>query len=148
MALYRLGASLLRAKGVWYHGSNDDGCSSGYEGYRGRITERKAGVKVVPTPTGRVCLNCNIEVVAKKTLYCPDCGEKLTLKREPDGYLFLGHLHMMAMREMLKDFSICMWLVWREALGLPITQPYKVVKLNHKPISPWKMVDREANVQE
>jgi len=147
-ALYRLGSSLLRAKGIWYCGSNDDGYSPGYEGYRGRITERKAGVKVVPTPAGRVCLNCNIEVIAKKTLYCPDCGEKLTLKQEPAGYLFLGHLHMMAMREMLKDFSICMWLVWREALGLPITQPYKVVKLNHKPIDPWEMIDKPEEDRE
>jgi len=144
MALYRLGTSLLRAKGIWYYGGKEDGCSPGYEGYRDRIIKRmeEKGVKVISTPTGRVCPNCNIEVVAKKTFYCPQCGEKLTLKREPDGSLFRGHLHMMAMREGLKDFSICMWLVWREALGLPVTQPYKVVKLNHKPIDPWKMVDR------
>ena len=144
MTLYRLGSSLLRAKGIWYYGSNDGGYSPGYEGCRSRITERRAGVKVVPTPTARMCFDCNIEVTARKTHYCPNCGGKLSLKQEPDGVLFLGHLHMMAMREFLKDFSVCMWLVWREALGLPITQPYKVVKLNHKPIDPWKMVDREA----
>ncbi|GAJ07819.1 unnamed protein product, partial [marine sediment metagenome] len=146
MALYRLGASFLRAKGIWYYGSNDDGYSPGYEGYHSRIIERKEseGVRVITTPAGRVCLNCNIEVVAKKTFYCPNCGEKLSLKREPKGFLFRGHLHMMAMRETLKDFSVCMWLVWREALGLPITQPYKVVKLDHKPIDPWKMVDKES----
>ena len=142
MALYRLGTSFLRAKGIWYRGNNDDGYSPGYEGYHSRIIERKKGVKIVPTPTERMCLNCNIEVKAKKTLYCPNCGGKLTLKQEPDGFLFRGHLHMMAMREMLKDFSTCMWLVWREALGLPVTEPYKVVKLSHKPIDPWKMVDR------
>ncbi|GAI90533.1 unnamed protein product, partial [marine sediment metagenome] len=144
MAKYRLCTSLMRAKGIWYYGGSEDGCSPGYEGYRGRIIERKeaGGGKIVPTPTGRMCLNCNIEVKAKKTLYCPNCGEKLSLKKEPLGYLFMGHLHMMALREMAKDFSICMWLVWREALGLPITQPYKVVKLGYRPIDPWKMVDK------
>jgi len=144
MAHYRLDTSLLRATGIWYYGGKEDGCSPGYLGYRDRITERKEakGVKIVSTPTERMCLNCNIEVKAKKTLYCPNCGEKLTLKNEPPGYLFMGHLHMMALREMSKDFDICMWLVWREALGLPVTQAYKVVKLDHKPIDPWKMVDR------
>ena len=132
----------MRAEGIWYQGSAEDGCSLGYQGYRSRIIQRKEarGIKIIPTPKERMCPNCNIAVTAKKTQYCPTCGTKLTLKNEPPGYLFTGHLHLMAMREMLKDFSLCMWLVWREALGLPVTQPYKVVKLNHKPIDPWKMV--------
>lgn len=144
MALYRLSSSLLRAKGIWYYGSKADGYSLGYEGYRGRIVDRAEarGIKIVPTPKERMCLHCNVEVKEKQTTYCPTCGEKLSLKTEPPGYLYLGHLHMMAMREMIKDFSLCTWLVWRQALGLPMTEPYKVVKLNHKPIDPWKMVDR------
>lgn len=142
MAKYRLMTSLMRAKGIWYYGGTDNGCSPGYLGYRRRIVERKEGIKVVPTPVERMCLNCNLPIKAKKTFYCPKCGEKLSLKKEPPGYLYLGHLHMMALREMSKDFSICMWLVWREALGLPITAPYKVEILQHKPIDPWKMVDR------
>ena len=143
MANYRLGTSLLRAKGIWYYGSTADGYSLGYEGLRKRIVERK-GVQVVPTPRERTCLHCNIVVTEKKTLYCPQCGEKLSLKVEPPGFLFSGHLHLKAMREMMQDFNLCMWLVWRQALGLPITEPYSVAKLNHKPIDPWKMVDREA----
>lgn len=144
MAKYRLSLSLLRAKGIWYHGCDEDGFSPGYEGYRHRIMERSEakGIQIVSTPMGRVCLKCNIEVKAKKTLYCPECNSKLSLKRELPGYLFKGHLHMMALREMSKDFSVCMWLVWREGLGLPITQPYKVAKLDHRAIDPWKMVDR------
>ena len=141
MANYRLGTSLLKAKGIWYHGSTEDGYSLGYEGLRKRIVERK-GVEVVPTPRERTCLRCNIVVTEKKTLYCPQCGEKLSLKVEPPGFLFTGHLHLKAMREMMQDFNLCMWLVWRQALGLPITEPYSVAKLNHKPIDPWKMVDR------
>ena len=144
MAMYRLTTSLIRAKGIWYYGSNEPGYSLGYVGIRQRVIERMNGngKQIVPTPKARMCLHCNIEVVEKKTLYCPQCGEKLSLKLEPPGFLFQGHLHMMAMRELAKDFSLCFWLVWREALGLPVTQPYKVVKLNHKPIDPWKMVDR------
>jgi len=141
MADYRLMTSLLRAKGIWYHGSTEPGYSLGYEGLRKRIVERRA-LEVIPTPKQRTCVYCKIEVVEKKTLYCPQCGEKLTLKEEPPGFIFQGHLHLKAIREMSKDFSLCMWIVWREALGLPVTQPYKVAKLNHQPIDPWKMVDR------
>jgi len=141
VTMYRLASSLLRAKGVWYYGKTAVGYSLGYEGLRKRIVERKEGIQVVPTPKGRMCLPCNIEVVEKKTFYCPQCNEKLSLKKEPPGFLFQGHLHLMAIREMSKQFSLCLWLIWREALGLPVTQPYSVVKLNHKPIDPWKMVD-------
>lgn len=142
MSFYRLGTSLLRAGGIWYHGSTEPGYSPGYEGLRTRIVDR-TGAQIVPTPKERMCLACNIVVTEKKTRFCPTCGEKLTLKEELPGYMFTGHLHMRAMREMLKDFSLCMWLVWREALGLPVTQPYKVVKLGYKPIDPWKMVGKQ-----
>lgn len=150
MAMYRLATSLLRASGIWYHGSTEDGYSLGYEGLRKRITERAEaqGIRTVPTPKQRMCLACSIEVTEKKTLYCPQCGEKLSLKTEPPGFLYQGHLHMKVMREMSKDFAVCMWLVWRGALGLPVTEPYKVAKLAHKPVDPWKMVDREATEDE
>lgn len=136
MALYRLGTSLMRAKGTWY---------GQYEQIRQEIIAKKEvnGIKFVATPKGRMCLTCNVEIKAKRTLFCPECGERLTLKEETTGLMFLGHLHQMALREMIKEFLVCMWLVWREALGLPITQPYKVEHLDHKPIDPWRMVDRE-----
>lgn len=142
MALYRLGVGLNRAGGVWYTGSKEKGGSPGYLGYKEKIVERKPGIKVVPTPSVRMCLACNIEVRERDTHLCPQCGEKLTLKTEPEGVLFEGHLHMMALRETLKDFSLCFWLVWREALGLPVPEPYEVEKLGHPPIDPWVMVDR------
>lgn len=146
MAMYRLSSSLLRAKGIWYLGGAEPGCSPGYQGYRQRIVDRKEaeGVNIVATPTERMCLRCDTAVKTKKAQYCPKCGDRLTLKTEPPGVLFLGHLHQMAMREMAKDFILCFWLVWREALGLPVTEPYKVVKLDHRPIDPWKMVDQKA----
>ena len=146
MTTYRLVTSLLRAKGIWYLGSAEPGCSQGYQGYRQRIVDRKEalGTMIVPTPTERMCLHCEIPVKTKRAQYCPVCGGKLTLKTEPPDTLFLGHLRQMAMREMAKDFTLCLWLVWREAEGLPVTEPYKVVKLGHRPIDPWKMVDRQA----
>lgn len=142
MALYRLGVSLNRAGGVWYTGSQEKGGSPGYLGYREKIVKRKPRIKVVPTPAGRKCLNCDIEVKEKDTHFCPQCGERLALKTEPEGYLYEGHLHMMALREMLKDFSTCFYLVWRKALGLPVSEPYKVDVLEYPPIDPWVMVDR------
>ena len=155
MALFRLGRSLLRAGsgptkkapgrivGIWYAGSDDDGYSRGYEGHRRVIASMKEaqGYKIVPTPRERMCLQCNIEVKKKKARFCPECDGPLTLKNEPPGVLFLGHLHQMAMRRMLKDFCICLLLVWREALGLPVSQPYNVARLGEMPIDPWKMID-------
>ncbi len=146
MAVHRVSTSLMRATGIWYHGGDDDGCSRGYCGYRDRLVQAAevAGVKVVPTPKERMCLECGITVVEKKTEYCPKCGVRLSLKKEPTGYLYEGHLHMRTLRLMEKDFLVCMWLVWRAALGLPVTQPYSVVKLDHKPLDPWKMVDKTS----
>jgi hypothetical protein len=156
MAWFRLATSILRAgsgptekalgrtAGIWYIGSDEDGYSRGYVGHRRVITAKKEalGYKIVPTPKERMCLNCNIAVTAKKAKYCPQCHGPLTRKDEPPGVLFLGHVHQMAMRAMLKDFTLCVWLVWREALGLPVPPPYNVARLGEKPIDPWKMVDK------
>lgn len=144
MLLYRLATSLIRAKGVWYENDGRDGTSPGYLGYRNRIAERKAeqGITVIPTPKERVCTGCGQVVTRKAARYCPECGGELTKKDEASGYLHEGHLHLMAMREMMKDWLVCMWIVWREALGLPVTQPYKVVYQKHPPVDPWVMVDK------
>ena len=133
----RLATSLMMARGVWY--------SDGYcQIHEELVTKAQAkGKKIIPTPKERTCPECGITVTAKDTKYCPECGSKLVLKNEPEGVLFLGHLHRMAIREMMKRFEVCLWLVWREALGLPLTQPYSVKFLNHKPIDPWKMVDSQ-----
>lgn len=144
MLCYRLGTSLIRQTGVWYENDGREGTSPGYLGYKNRITERKAeqGITVIPTPKERVCTNCGQVVVRKTARYCPDCGGGLTTKQEPPGCLFEGHLHLMAVREMMKDWLVCMWRVWREALGLPVTQPYKVAYQDHAPVNPWVMVDK------
>lgn len=145
MALFRLGQSLLRIKGIWYYGGDpSDGYSRGYEGHRKVIESMKEaqGFKIIATPSGRMCPTCKVVVKEKATKHCPDCNVKLIPKEEGPGELFQGHLHLMAMRRMLKEFELCLWLVWRQELGLPIPRPYDVERLGKKLIDPWKMVDR------
>ena len=65
-------------------------------------------------------------------------------KHEPDGIISEGHIHNMALRKMLKRFQACLFLVWREAEGLPPTLPYAIDKLGHNGlVSPWAMVDED-----
>lgn len=65
-------------------------------------------------------------------------------KYEPEGTISEGHIHNRASRKMIKLFQACLFLVWREAEGLPPTKPYAIDKLGHDSmIDPWKMVDRE-----
>ena len=128
---WRLGTSLLRAKGKFYN-------------YYLEVKEKESRkFRVIPTPKGRFCPECLIEVKAKATRYCPQCGCQLSLKVEPEGVLFEGHLHNRALNKMIKLFLACLWLVWREAEGLPITKPYAIDILGHNSfIDPWEMVDR------
>lgn len=133
--LYRLGTSLLRAGGTWY---------VFYTERHQEIVDRclARGGKILPTPRARMCPACEVEVTKKATFYCPTCGGPLALKDEPPGVLWKGHVHLMALRETIKQWELCLWLVWRQALGLPMSQPYSVAFLGHQPIDPWQMVDR------
>ncbi len=66
---------------------------------------------------------------------------------EPVGTIASGHVHMQAMRKMIKLFLSHLWLVWREAEGLPITEPYAYSVLGHTKhdyIGPWEMVEKPA----
>lgn len=112
---WRLGSSLLRAKGVFYdyYIKEKDKYVSKYEG---------AGIKIVPA------------------LSLPKVDGK---KQEGDGYISEGHVHNQALRKMIKLFLSCLWLTWREAEGLPITKPYAIGQLGHDSfIDPWNMVDK------
>lgn len=144
MAFFRLATSLMRAQGIWYSGGDPDaGYSRGYEGHKAVIRSMKeaAGYKIVPTPRERMCLTCG-PVVKKAAKFCPTCGERLATKTEPPGVLYEGHLHAMALRLLIKDFQVCLWRVWREALKLPVVDSYPVAHLAHPRLDPWKMVDR------
>lgn len=143
-ALWVLGGSLTKQKGIWYFGRKEEGYSLGYKGWKDERIEkcRREGLKIVPTPKIRVCPECGEEVTAKATHFCPVCGMGLIGKIEPPGYYYEGHLHMDALRMMNRDFVTCVWIVWRTALELPVPGPY--IEKNHKPyiLDPWKMVDK------
>lgn len=112
---WRLGSSLLKAKGNFY---------DYYNAQKERYLEQcqSQGVKVVPA-TG-----------------LPKRDGK---RYEPDGVISEGHVHNRALRKMIKLFLACLWLSWREAEGLPVTEPYSIGVLKHDSmISPWEMVDR------
>lgn len=112
---WRLGSSLLRAKGVFYEY---------YLQQKDRYMQRfeNEGVKVAPTTS------------------LPKVGGKRT---ETEGYISEGHVHNMALRKMIKLFLACLWLKWRESAGLPITEPYAIGVLKHDSmIDPENMVDK------
>ena len=107
---WRLGTSLLKAKGKFYD-------------YYLKQKER---------------YSARYEVVPASSLPKKD-GKRY----EPEGVISEGHLHNMALRKMIKLFLACLWLTWREAEGLPVTNPYPIDKLGHNSfIDPWSMTDR------
>jgi len=70
-------------------------------------------------------------------------------KYEPPGVISEGHIHNMAMKWTVKLFQTCLWLVWREAEGLPLTKPYPISILGHSSfIDPWTMCDKAASREE
>jgi len=135
---WRLATSLLKAKGKFY-----DYYLVEKDKYQAKYAAK--GIAVVPTPTGRFCPTCLVEVKAKATKYCPTCGALLTKKKEPDGVIFFGHLHNQALRKMIKLFLSLLWHSWREAEGLPTRVPYPAEYLGHNHIvKPEEMVDKST----
>lgn len=136
--MWRLGSSFLKMGGKY---------AEFYYDYKNRLLQRlqNEGIRVLPTPRGRYCANCQEEVVlSRQAMFCPKCGEKLALKQEPEGVRWEGHVHMMAMRRMLQLFLDHLWAVWREALNLPLREPYPIEYLGHTTlITPSQMVDRQ-----
>lgn len=51
-------------------------------------------------------------------------------------------IHLRALRKMEKVFLGCLWLVWREALGLPTRPPYAHEYLGHTTLyNPWHFTE-------
>lgn len=112
---WRLGSSLLRARGKFYNYylAQKDAYIQRYE---------NQGRTIVPATA------------------LPKVDGK---KKETDSVISEGHVHNQALRKMIKLFLACLWLTWREAEGLPVTKPYAIDKLGHNSfIDPWEMVDR------
>ena len=115
---WRLGLSLLRAKAKFYdyYLKEKDKYYQKYE---------NQGIKIVPATS-----------LPKKD------GKRY----EPEGMIAQGHVHNRAMRKMVKLFLACLWLVWREAEGLPVTKPYAIERLGHNSyIGPWEMTGRYSH---
>lgn len=95
---------------------------------------------------------------AKKTLYLVGCsfikaGEgpyeayyrkhRARLEIERPGWAD-GRKHLTALRIVEKLFLAHLWQIWREALGLPISDPYALAELGHTGfIDPWSMVEND-----
>jgi len=112
---WRLGKSLIRAKGKYYEF---------YKSEKERLLkrEKEKGRKIVPSN----------KLPVKK-------GKHI----ETNEYIGLGHIDMMALRKTIKLFLSHLWLVWREAEKLPITKPYAHVILKHSNIiNPLEMVEK------
>ncbi|MBA7678038.1 hypothetical protein ES703_86309 [subsurface metagenome] len=132
---WRLGVSLLRAKGLFH-----DYYLKEKDKYHQKYLNK--GFKIIATPTGRFCPQCQREVKAKAAKYCPDCNAPLSQKQEPKGVIFEGHLHRMALRKMIKLFLSLLWVVWRQAQGLSTRVPYPAEYLGHDHmIEPEEMCD-------
>jgi hypothetical protein len=115
---WRLGSSLLRAKGKFY-----EYYLSQKEQYEQRYLNN--GVNIVPATS---------------------LPKKDGKKTEGDGYISEGHVHNQALRKTIKLFLACLWLEWREGLGLPVTKPYAIDHLMHVSfIDPAKMKDKAVN---
>ena len=115
-----------------------------YRRYKERIATREAanGTEMRGTPRARWCEQCEKSITAKAAKYCPDCGQPLTQKTEPEGTLYKGHLDAMARRYTSKLLLSHLWLIWRTALGLPVRAPYPVEYLGHTTVvDPWEMCD-------
>lgn len=114
--VWRLAVSLMRAQGKFY-----DYYLREKEKYITRC--KNQGIKIVPA--GQLPKDKN--------------GKRY----EPEGIISEGHVHNYALRKMSKLFLACLWLVWREAMGLPVREPYPIEHLGHTTIiSPWDMVDK------
>lgn len=117
---WRLGGSLMKAKGTFY---------DYYLDQKERYTQRYQGEgkQIVPATS------------------LPKVNGK---KQETDIYISKDHVHNQALRKMIKLFLACLWLIWREVEGLPVTSPYAIGQLGHNSfIDPWEMVDRKATLR-
>ncbi len=71
-----------------------------------------------------------------------DLPKKDGKRYEPEGVISEGHVHNRAVRKMIKLFLSHLFVVWRQAEGLPVRPCYAEAVLGHDGIiDPWSMVD-------
>ncbi len=103
---WRLGSSLLKAKGKFYLYYIHE-----KEKYTIRYTNE--GRQIVPA-----------EQLPKEK------GKKV----ESSTFISEGHIHNMAMRKTIKMFLSMLWVSWRRAEGLPVSEPYPIAHQGHSHI--------------
>ena len=113
---WRLGTSLIRARGAFYRY---------YRAEKERYIERyrRENIKIVPSNR-----------LPKKD------GKRY----EPENIISKGHVDMQARRKMIKLFLQCLWVTWRKAEGLSVSKPYPLEHQKEKHsrlIGPEEMVD-------
>jgi len=101
------------------------------EGFREVYDAEKARQKTLhPQP---VCAECGLAAVQGKrtingeevqTWRCPTNGNHRTSYTP-------AHIDLMARRKIVKLFLSRLWLIWREAEGLPTSEPYAMAILGH-----------------
>jgi len=114
--MWRLGKCLIQARGKYYnfYRKEKDDLKMRYLG---------KGWKIIPAAA------------------LPRIDKK---KHEPDNMISVGHIDNMAQRKMRKLFLAHLWLVWRQAVGLPLSQPYAMQQLEHSHYyDPWDFVDEK-----
>ena len=84
-----------------------------------------------------VCYLISEQFITQQTpmyvdIYYSEKARLRELHPEPEGKQYTdGHIHNMAMRKTVKIFMQHLWIVWREAEGLPVTMPYVIDNLGH-----------------
>jgi len=97
--------------------------------------EKERQRRLNPQP---LCSKCSVVAGLRgQTWTCPKCRTSgISINYTP------LHLHCRAMRKAIKIFLSHLWLVWREADGLPISDPYVIAMLRHEHyIEPPRVLD-------
>lgn len=98
------------------------------------------GIKVIQSSDVKSCNSCGAEITPKYVKYCPSCNSKLF---NDDSVIYEGRIHNRALRKMLRLFLAHLWIVWREKLGLEVTKPRSVDRVDPPEyLDPWLMIDR------
>lgn len=130
---WRLGSSLLRAKGKYY---------KYYISQKKTYEERFKNEGYTILPASQLPRMTEVKKGSDGVL------QSKNKRHEPEKVISEGHIHNMALRKMIKLFLSHLWLVWREAEGLPLTKPYAIDKMKHKSIiTPWEMCDKEEKTK-
>lgn len=102
----------------------------------GKAERRTAGVKLhYNNELKRICYLIGASMIRSSSPYRAEYDEAKAYYDQARPDWTPAHKHNAARRKMIKLFLSHLWLVWRAAVGLPLSQPYAFQILNH---SGWK----------